>query len=524
MRLAYKKTKADFRRLLRICERVQRDSFFRDLDLAANDSSKLFNAIRRTNGQCPEATKILLHNGTRYEGSSTTDGWVDYFGSLASPSEYPPSSSAASIEKEYDAIRNSTSSSDCIIFSCEEVSDVISTLKQNKAAGKDNIDPEHLAFGGNSLVVHLTRLFNAMMSTSHIPSAFRIGMIVPIPKGRNKDYSCPSNYRGITILSNVSKILEKLILQKLLSQDDPPSLNSLQGGFREGYSCLHTAFIYQEAVQFVREKNRKVYVAFLDVRKAFDTVWHKGLLVKAHRKGVRGHIWRLLDSWYSSSMSSVLWNNQVSKRFSIKQGVRQGGILSPLLYCIYVDELLDIFASSGLGISIGDVYCGSPMYADDLALLADSPDVLQSMLNIANEYATRWRYSFNASKSVVLVLAESVKSRDLNRLNRVWKLGDSVVQEVDEQHHLGILRSVLNSTVQNTNERCSACRSAFYALNAVGSRFGSLHPTTSFKLYQSLCLPVLLYGAEISMLSGSEVTMMERVHRKILRSRSPSSL
>ena len=78
------------------------------------------------------------------------------------------------------------------------------------------------------------------------------------------------------------------------------------------------------------------------------------------------------------------------------------------------------------------------------------------------------------------------------------KLGDSVVQEVDEQHHLGILRSVLNSTVKNTNERCSACRSAFYALNAVGSRFGSLHPTTSFKLYQSLCLPVLLYGAEIS--------------------------
>ena len=82
-----------------------------------------------------------------------------------------------------------------------------------------------------------------------------------------------------------------------------------------------------------------------------------------------------------------------------------------------MDELLDIFASCGLGICSGDVYCGSPMYADDLALLDDSPDVLQSMLNITNEYATRWRYSFYASKSVVLVLGESVKSRDLNRLN-----------------------------------------------------------------------------------------------------------
>ena len=101
-------------------------------------------------------------------------------------------------------------------------------LKRNKAAGKDNIDTEHLVFGGHSLVVHLTRLFNVMMSASHMPSAFRIGMVVPIPKGRNKHYTCPSNYRGFIILSNVSKIFEKLILQKLLFQDDPTSMNSLQ--------------------------------------------------------------------------------------------------------------------------------------------------------------------------------------------------------------------------------------------------------------------------------------------------------
>ena len=76
---------------------------------------------------------------------------------------------------------------------------------------------------------------------------------------------------------------------------------------------------------------------------------------------------------------------------------------------------------------LGDVYCGSPMYVDDLALLADSPNVLRFMLNITNEYATKWRYSFNASNSVVLVLGETVKSREVNHLKRVWKLDDSVI-------------------------------------------------------------------------------------------------
>ena len=89
---------------------------------------------------------------------------------------------------------------------------------------------------------------------------------------------------------------------------------------------------------------------------------------------------------------------------------------------------------------------------------------------------------------------------------------------MDEQHHLGIIRSVFNTTLHNSGERCSSCRSAFYAINSVGSRFGSLHPVTSFRLYQSVSLPSLLCGSDTSVLTNLEVIMMERVHNKILRS------
>ena len=157
------------------------------------------------------------------------------------------------------------------------------------------------------------------------------------------------------------------------------------------------------------------------------------------------------------------------------------------------------------------------MYADDLALISSSEADLHHMLSMVSDYALMWRYHFNAAKSAVLVFGESPVSRKKNRPLRKWLVSGSPIPECDSQHHLGILRTVSPSSVLRTIERCSSGRSAFFALNAVGSRFGCLHPSTSFRLYSSFCLPILLYGCELWSLTGSEIIMLERVHRKILR-------
>ena len=83
----------------------------------------------------------------------------------------------------------------------------------------------------------------------------------------------------------------------------------------------------------------------------------------------------------------------------------------PSLYSIFVDELLDILYASGYGVKVGEVYCGAPMYADDLALIAESPDELQAMLNIVSRYALRWRYQLNPEKSIIMVFWESNRTR-----------------------------------------------------------------------------------------------------------------
>ena len=146
------------------------------------------------------------------------------------------------------------------------------------------------------------------------------------------------------------------------------------------------------------------------------------------------------------------------------------------------------------------------MYGDDLTLIADSEAELQSMLNIVSSYALVWRYEFTAQKSSVLVIGESLLPRQLARPKRCWYIFNP---EKDEQKLLGILHSVPFSTVTHTVERCSAGRSAFFALNAIGSRFECLLPLTSYHLYCSLCIPILLYGCELWFLTKPEI---DRVH------------
>ena len=109
------------------------------------------------------------------------------------------------------------------------------SLKLKKAAGPNGIEPEHLRFGGETLILLLTLVVNAIRLSGHIPQSLYQGLVIPIPKGLNKDLSNPSNYRGITILSNISKALEKLIPIRISELDPPPLMNPLQGSFKPGH-------------------------------------------------------------------------------------------------------------------------------------------------------------------------------------------------------------------------------------------------------------------------------------------------
>ena len=206
-------------------------------------------------------------------------------------------------------------------------------------------------------------------------------------------------------------------------------------------------------------------------------------------------------------------SRECSRPFLINQGVKQGAILSPLLYSIYLNDLLVELQQSNLGARIGEVYCGAPAYADDLALVASSPEELQKMLDIVYRYSNKWRYRLNASKSKVMIFG-SAKPKSLNVH---LSLNGDPLEIVEEYTHLGVLRFSGRSTINRTSRQISTARSSFFALNRAGSRFGCIHPITSMRLYYSICLPRMLYGCELWAITKTELEMLERSHRKILR-------
>ena len=142
-------------------------------------------------------------------------------------------------------------------FSEDEIYKVTQSLKVGTAPCPDQIQPEHIYYGGASLVSHLTALFNQIVKQEYIPQIFQHGLIIPIHKSSDTDPSDPSNYRGIILLSIIAKVFVKAILFRLQATGIPDQLHPLQGGFKPGVSCIHTAFIFQEAIQHLRDQKQK---------------------------------------------------------------------------------------------------------------------------------------------------------------------------------------------------------------------------------------------------------------------------
>ena len=313
--------------LLRANRCCQRDRFYSSLNMA--DSRKLFSKVRQLRGQSRPPTTQLQFDGCLFKGSSILLAWARYFSELALPSSY-----LSFDDTFHPSVINKFASLASLpyaappLFSLDDVTRAVFSVPCGKSSGPDSVQAEHLRFYGPILLSWLTSIFNSIHATGVVPASLAYGYVIPLLKSSDKDPSVPSNYRGITLIPVISKVFEHLLLSRLLPYIQ---LRPLQGGFRVGRSCTHTAFVLQKTIAYLHESGRKIYLAFLDARKAFDTVWHEGLFVKLDHAGIPLSLWHILLSWYCQCRSSVLWEHSCSPSFPIRQGVHQGAVLSPLL-------------------------------------------------------------------------------------------------------------------------------------------------------------------------------------------------
>ena len=342
---------------------------------------------------------------------------------------------------------------------------------------------------------------------------FKKGLQIPLFKGGGKDQMDTDNHRGITLQCVYAKVFDKVILKRLDPwMEEHMPLNELQGAAHKQCSSIGTSFVLQEAIAQNKEAGHKVYIAFFDVKKAFDTVWLDGLFYKLYKKGMKGKLWRILINSYTGCMNYVKVDGNNSSWFPVKQGVKQGGVLSMKLYQIYIDDLLNEMRSLNVGSVVNSIDCTCPAFADDITAITLYKSCLVKLLKTAYEYSCKWRFCFNVAKCAILVLGESETQRSSRRLREKFYLGNEQVKERNEYTHVGIPINVNGESCTAIEESVSKGRRKFYSV--VGSSVGQsgLVPETLSKVYWSVCIPTILYGAEVGVFTEKEMKILETAH------------
>ena len=267
-----------------------------------------------------------------------------------------------------------------------EVSSVIKELKNGKACGGDGLQSEHFKFGSDKLSVLLCLLFNSMILHGYICQELMDTILIPIVKDKKGNVSSKDNYRPIAITSVISKILESVILIRF---QDCLLTNCNQFGFKTDHATDLCTFTLKQITDYYNYNSSPVYICYLDASKAFDRLNFWILFDKLLRRGMPVIIVRLLVYWYSHQKFMVRWGSCVSEAFEASNGVRQGGVLSPYLFNIYMDGLSDVLNNVKIGCSINNVMTNHLMYADDTVLIAPSARALQSLCHPEETYFVR---------------------------------------------------------------------------------------------------------------------------------------
>ena len=400
-----------------------------------------------------------------------------------------------------------------------ELDKAILKLKRNTAAGPDLIPNSFLRAMGPIAREALLQLFNRIWLSGKWPDDWREGVVVPLFKSGLR--ANIADYRPITLTSCVAKLFETILLQRLTDWTEAlQKITDLQGGFRPGRSTLEQIFTLHEITAMRAEAKDSTYLAFLDCKRAYDRCWRSGLAERMWSIGIKGRMWDIIQDMLASVSRRVVIGGQESEPFDLSVGVPQGAVLSPLLYSIFIQGLSDMLLAEGFGLIICGVKVPVLLYADDIVLLADDKDQLQSMLDAVSRYAAQWQFRFNCKKCNVVVVSSNKEERQ-DAADENWTIGDGPIAVSNEYKYLGmemgkIGRGQWNSFLTRVEKRAQdKVHQLLHA--ACGKR--PLKLKTAVHLFKTLVRPVMEYGDAIwaGMASKTALDDLERIQCKFGR-------
>jgi hypothetical protein len=387
----------------------------------------------------------------------------------------------------------------------DDVDKSICDLKLGKAASLDGLTAEHVKYCHPVIVSILVKLFNLMILSHYVPNAFGVGLCIPLLKSGNcKNQSSLDAYRGITVSPVLSKIFEIGVGSKL---DRYLNTSDLQFGFKKKLSCSHAIYSVRKTVEYFTSSGSTVNLCAMDLSRAFDKLNHHCLFIKLMERRVPVLFVLLFECWYSKTFITVRWGNAFSYFVRLKAGVRQGGILSPRFFVLYVDEVLTKLNDSKLGCYIRGFFVGAFMYADDLLLLSASLTELQLMVNLCASILEEIDMTINIKKTMCIRIGTRCKAVCCNII-----LNQERLSWVSEIRYLGVFIRSFNSFKISLDE---ARKKFFISSNSIFSKVNRQQINVVLSLIQSYCIPILLYGLEAVSINKTDRVRLENPYTMV---------
>ena len=369
-----------------------------------------------------------------------------------------------------------------------EVEHAVFRAKNGKASGIDKIPYEVLK--NQSIVDTLHSLFNLCFDTGIIPSIWRKAIISPLPKDLTKDKRLPLNYRGISLLSVVSKLYSSVLNRRLLNYlESEDMLVDEQNGFRPDRSCEDHVYTACTVIRNRMLNKQSTFATFIDLQKAFDFVDRDALLYRLISNGIDGKFYNSIKAMFLNTTSCVKLNGTLNSWFPVSSGVRQGDSISPTIFAFFINDLAEGLKRLHKGVNFNNHEICCLLYADDIMLMSESEEDLQIMLDFVHE----WRLRINYAKSNVMHFRN--KGKDCSSFN--FHIGNQMVDYTNVYRYLGIHMHE-NLDFSETAEVLS--QAGGRALGAMISKihgFKDVGYNTYTKMFNSCVVPVTDYCSGI---------------------------
>ena len=465
-----------------------------------------FNELRKRHNVRQNAGPIINSLGVLSNNfNETLENWTEYYRNLyfcdSNTTVFPTSDEAVLLDND---------------LTYSEFLDEIYSLKNGKSPGYDGVTNEDIT----SLIPNVSQgdindrsrkieslkcifdIFDNFWFNETVPRDFKRTLLSPFLKGENKNPTDPANYRPISLLNSLMKIYEGIICRRLSNFFEVNKIISpYQAAYRKNKSIFDHIFVLHEIFlehRFYKKGPRggvikaPLYLCFLDLRKAFDTVLRNILFKKLCKSGVRGKMFRVIQNLFSCNLANILVDGFLSPEFKINRGVLQGSKLGPVLFNLFINDLLEELNNSNNGATIGLIHIAALGFADDIVLISDSPTKLQHLLDMCYAWAQRNNMAFNTSKCKVMTFFGAPAHTS-------FSLGSAVLEEVQTYKYLGITitsRYVTNLFKDHFTLIIEKAKSVAASIRNYGFSRDGFRTETTIKLYKLLVRPILEFCAQ----------------------------